>query len=91
MVGTKVTVGRTWTNKHFLLLLPNHAITKHLCDYSFLQGKYYMVIEQVSQLYRNLTPIPMWIAYLSDYTESHWIVSYSLTLVYLLAKVSFRN
>lgn len=64
------------------------AILPKKCVSFKKRGKYYMVIEQVSQLYRNLTPIPMWIAYLSDYTESHWIVSYSLTLVYLLAKAN---
>ncbi len=53
-----------------------------------IQGKHYMMIEQVSQLYRMLTPVPVWIAYLSDYTDSHWIVSYMLTFIYILAKVS---
>ncbi|XP_072026631.1 E3 ubiquitin-protein ligase RNFT2-like [Amphiura filiformis] len=64
------------------------AILPRSCLSFKRRGKHYMMIEQVSQLYRLLTPVPVWIAYLSDYTDSHWIVSYLLTFVYILAKAN---
>ncbi|XP_070573289.1 E3 ubiquitin-protein ligase RNFT2-like [Ptychodera flava] len=51
------------------------------------RGKYYLLIELTSQLYRLLTPVPIWCAYLRDDTYSHWIIGYSLVFIYILAKV----
>ncbi|XP_077995839.1 RING finger and transmembrane domain-containing protein 2-like [Glandiceps talaboti] len=50
------------------------------------RGKHYLFIEQLSQLYRQLVPLPIWFTYLVDDTLSHWILGYCLVLIYILAK-----
>nr|XP_006811800.1 PREDICTED: RING finger and transmembrane domain-containing protein 2-like [Saccoglossus kowalevskii] len=51
-----------------------------------VRGKYYLFIEQCSQFYRLLPPVPVWCSYLSDDTYSHWILTYCLVFIYLIAK-----
>ncbi|XP_038059751.1 RING finger and transmembrane domain-containing protein 2-like [Patiria miniata] len=50
------------------------------------RGRVFLCIENISQLYRSLTPVPVWTAFLSEDTDSHWLFSYALVLLYIMAK-----
>ncbi|XP_033099553.1 RING finger and transmembrane domain-containing protein 2-like [Anneissia japonica] len=50
------------------------------------RGKIYLLIEQFSQMYRTLTPMPIWIQYLSNDPETHWSINYGLVLLYVIFK-----
>ncbi|XP_071944498.1 E3 ubiquitin-protein ligase RNFT2-like [Antedon mediterranea] len=65
--------------KGVITMLPQQVLTFKK------RGKIYLIVEQFSQLYRMLTPIPLWIQYLST-SESHWCINYSLVLLYIIFK-----
>ncbi|XP_022095814.1 RING finger and transmembrane domain-containing protein 2-like [Acanthaster planci] len=50
------------------------------------RGRLFLCIESISQFYRFLTPVPIWMAFLSEGTDSHWLFSYALVLLYLMVK-----
>ncbi|XP_063965295.1 E3 ubiquitin-protein ligase RNFT2-like [Lytechinus pictus] len=50
------------------------------------RGKIYRALEEISQTYRLLPPFPVWLSYFSDYSDSHWIISYFLTFAYVILK-----
>ena len=53
------------------------------------QGKYFMFIEVVSQIYRMLVPIIPWLHFLYDQPKSgRLIFAAILVIIYLLLKVS---
>ena len=56
----------------------------------YLQGAYYMLLEQVSQLYRCIVPIMPWFYFLCEeaggVTSPRWF-SYILIILYFVLKV----
>jgi hypothetical protein len=59
----------------FLLLLPSRK-----------KGKYYMLLEFISQFYRNLVPLPLWFCYLSNSHHSGAVFAIIITAAYLMIK-----
>lgn len=52
-----------------------------------LQGKYYMLLEYTSQMYRSLIPAPLWFRYLSNYYQTGRLFAVFITAIYLMIKV----
>ena len=52
-----------------------------------LQGKYYMLLEYASQMYRSLIPAPLWFRYLSNYYQTGRLFAVFITAIYLMIKV----
>lgn len=50
------------------------------------KGKYYMLLEYISQFYRTLIPAPLWVRYLSDPREMGAVFAVLITAVYLMIK-----
>lgn len=50
------------------------------------KGKYYMLLEYVSQLYRTLVPAPLWVRYLSNPLLTGAVFAVLITAVYLMIK-----
>ena len=50
------------------------------------KGKYYMLLEYFSQLYRNIVPLPLWVRYLSDKKFSGIVFAVLITATYLMIK-----
>lgn len=50
------------------------------------KGKYYMLLEYVSQFYRTLVPAPLWVRYLSNPLETGAVFAVLITAVYLMIK-----
>ncbi|KAK6322402.1 E3 ubiquitin-protein ligase RNFT1 isoform X1 [Coregonus clupeaformis] len=67
--------------KCLILLLPSNLVTFRA------QGRWYMLIEEVGQVYQALAPIPLWFRYLITYQEVDG--NTGLTLGVLLALVYF--
>ena len=51
------------------------------------QGKYYMLLEYASQMYRSLIPAPLWFRYLSNYYQTGRLFAIFITAIYLMIKV----
>ena len=51
------------------------------------QGKYYLLIENFSQLYRMLVPVPLWFAFFTEYNYGGEYFAVIATTIYLLLKV----
>ncbi|XP_020894647.1 E3 ubiquitin-protein ligase RNFT1-like [Exaiptasia diaphana] len=49
-------------------------------------GKYYMLLEHLSQLYRMLVPMPLWFAYFTDYNYGGEYFALVATSIYLILK-----
>uniref|UniRef100_A0A673ZDN3 E3 ubiquitin-protein ligase RNFT1 n=1 Tax=Salmo trutta TaxID=8032 RepID=A0A673ZDN3_SALTR len=67
--------------KCLILLLPSNLVTFRA------QGRWYMLIEEVGQVYQSVAPIPLWFRYLITYQEVDG--NTGLTLGVLLALVYF--
>lgn len=52
-----------------------------------LQGKFYLLIENFSQLYRMLVPVPLWFAFFNEYNYGGEYFAVVATTIYLLLKV----
>ena len=64
-----------------------HHNTK-LCLFCFFhQGKYYLLLENISQFYRILTPIPLWYTYFTNYNFGGEYFAIFSTAFYFLLKV----
>lgn len=50
------------------------------------KGKYYMLLEYISQFYRTLVPAPLWVRYLSNPLETGAVFAVLITAVYLMIK-----
>ena len=51
------------------------------------KGRYYMLLEYGSQLYRNIIPAPLWVRYLSNKEPSTGVVfAVVITATYLMIK-----
>lgn len=50
------------------------------------RGKYYLLLEHLSQFYRKLVPIPLWVAYFTDYNYGGEYFAVVATTIYLLLK-----
>lgn len=50
------------------------------------KSKYYMLLEYISQLYRNIVPLPLWVHYLSDKSVSGVVFAVIITATYLMIK-----
>ena len=50
------------------------------------KGKYYMLLEYISQFYRTIVPAPMWVRYLSNPLMSGAVFAVLITSVYLMLK-----
>ncbi|CAI8043003.1 RING finger and transmembrane domain-containing protein 2 [Geodia barretti] len=59
----------------FLIILPSRK-----------KGKYYMLLEFISQFYRNLLPLPLWFRYLSNSHHTGAIFAIIITATYLMIK-----
>jgi hypothetical protein len=59
----------------FLVVLPSRK-----------KGKYYMLLEFLSQFYRNLLPLPLWFRYLSNSHHSGAVFAITITATYLMIK-----
>ena len=55
------------------------------------QGKYYLLIENFSQLYRMLVPVPLWFAFFTEYNYGGEYFAIIATTIYLLLKVILTN
>lgn len=54
-----------------------------------LQGKFYLIIEELSQLFRSLVPIQVWYKYImGDDPSSSYFLGGILIIMYSLCKVS---
>lgn len=53
-----------------------------------LQGKLYLLTENFSQLYRMLVPVPLWLAYFTDYNYGGEYFALIATTIYVLLKVT---
>ena len=58
----------------------------------WLQGKFYLVIEELSQLFRSLVPIQLWYKYImgDESSNSHFLGGV-LMVLYSLCKVRWRS
>lgn len=56
--------------------------------FSHSQGKFYLLIENFSQLYRMLVPIPLWFAFFTEYNYGGEYFAIIATTIYLILKVS---
>lgn len=58
----------------------------------WLQGKFYLVIEELSQLFRSLVPIQLWYKYImgDESSNSHFLGGV-LMVLYSLCKVRWRR
>lgn len=55
----------------------------------WLQGKFYLVIEELSQLFRSLVPIQLWYKYImGDDSSNSYFLGGVLIILYSLCKVS---
>lgn len=55
----------------------------------WLQGKFYLVIEELSQLFRSLVPIQLWYKYImGDDSSNSYFLGGVLIVLYSLCKVS---
>lgn len=53
------------------------------------QGKFYLVIEELSQLFRSLVPIQLWYKYImGDDSSNSYFLGGVLIILYSLCKVS---
>ena len=52
------------------------------------KGKYYMLLEYISQFYRTLIPTPLWVRYLSNPSPSGAVFAVIITAAYLMIKGS---
>lgn len=53
-----------------------------------LQGKFYLVIEELSQLFRSLVPIQLWYKYImGDESANSYFLGGALIVLYSLCKV----
>lgn len=53
------------------------------------QGKYYLLIEELSQLFRALVPIQLWYKYIvGEDPSSSYILGAALIIIYSICKVS---
>ncbi|XP_078362785.1 E3 ubiquitin-protein ligase RNFT1-like [Oculina patagonica] len=50
------------------------------------RGKYYLLIENFSQLYRMLVPVPLWFTFFTDYNYGGEYFAVIATTIYLLLK-----
>ena len=50
------------------------------------KGKYYMLLEYVSQFYRTIVPAPLWVRFLSDPSMNGTVSAVLITAVYLMIK-----
>lgn len=56
----------------------------------WLQGKFYLVIEELSQLFRSLVPIQLWYKYImGDDSSNSYFLGGILIILYSLCKVSW--
>lgn len=59
------------------------------------QGQWYMLLEEVSQVYQMIAPVPLWFRYLVSYDEIESSVGLTLgimlALLYLIMKVCTRK
>lgn len=56
----------------------------------WLQGKFYLVIEELSQLFRSLVPIQLWYKYImGDDSSNSYFLGGVLIILYSLCKVSW--
>lgn len=54
----------------------------------WFQGKFYLVIEELSQLFRSLVPIQLWYKYImGDDTSNSYFLGGVLMILYSLCKV----
>lgn len=59
-----------------------------ICIIYALQGKFYLVIEELSQLFRSLVPIQLWCKYImGDDPSSSYFLGGILIILYSLCKV----
>ena len=65
--------------------MKSHAYCSFLCF--LFQGKYYMFVEKVSQLYRQTLPVLPWVHYLQDDQEIGRWFAIATVVIYILFKV----
>lgn len=54
----------------------------------FVQGKFYLLIEELSQLFRALVPIQLWYKYImGEDPSSSYFLGAALIIIYSLCKV----
>lgn len=74
----------------FALLNLNECVLHRICSV-FPKGQWYMLIEEVGQLYQVIAPVPLWFRYLVSYDEIDTSVGLTLgillALLYLIMKV----
>lgn len=58
----------------------------------WLQGKFYLVIEELSQLFRSLVPIQLWYKYImGDDSSNSYFLGGVLIVLYSLCKVRWAG
>lgn len=58
----------------------------------WLQGKFYLVIEELSQLFRSLVPIQLWYKYImGDDSSNSYFLGGVLIVLYSLCKVRWAR
>lgn len=64
------------------------GLTLYLC--SIFQGKFYLLIEELSQLFRALVPIQLWYKYImGEDPSSSYFLGATLIIIYSLCKVVY--
>lgn len=59
------------------------------CGFFSLQGKFYLLIEELSQLFRALVPIQLWYKYIVGEDPSNsYILGATLIIIYSVCKVT---
>lgn len=66
--------------KCLVALLPNVVLSMKR------KGRAFLTIEQASQLYRTLPPVPLWILYFNQNQETHFVAAYIFTGAYMISK-----
>lgn len=68
----------------------NSSFEKYLYLCVNLQGKFYLLIEELSQLFRALVPIQLWYKYImGEDPSSSYFLGATLIIIYTLCKVAY--
>ena len=58
------------------------------CVFLVTQGKYYLLLEHLSHLYRAMVPIPLWFAFFTDYNYGGEYFALVATTIFIVLKAS---
>ncbi|XP_068750112.1 E3 ubiquitin-protein ligase RNFT1-like [Montipora capricornis] len=73
--------------RYITMALKSMVVIQHRKIIPFRRrGKFYLLIENFSQLYRMLVPVPLWFAFFTDYNYGGEYFAVIATTIYLLLK-----